>query len=120
MHIHRKIIIFKFNLKNKCKYGDKCKFRHINVHEVNEILSELEDLRRENKSLKSNLKEKCLEINNLNIMHYDVTDSTVHALKKPLISSLLKNDIRFKHINNDKYASIVTRNRKKPTGPKKS
>ena len=50
--MHRIIIISKFNLKNKCKYGYKCKFRHINVHKVNEIISELEDLRRENKSLK--------------------------------------------------------------------
>jgi len=53
---------------------------------AHDILNELEDLRRENKS---NLNKKCLELNNLNKMHFDVTESTVHALEKPLCSSLL-------------------------------
>jgi hypothetical protein len=66
-------------LKNKCKYGNKCKFRHLNAHE---ILNEIEDLRREN------LKEKCLELSNLNKMHYDVTESTVHALEKSLYKGI--------------------------------
>jgi hypothetical protein len=46
MYIHRnkKIIICKFNLKNKCKFGEKCKFRHLNIDELNDILNRFEDL----------------------------------------------------------------------------
>jgi len=37
MHENKKIIICKFNLKNKCQFGEKCKFRHISINELNDI-----------------------------------------------------------------------------------
>ena len=41
MHKNKKIIICKFNLKYKCKLGEKCKFKHLNINELNEILNHL-------------------------------------------------------------------------------
>ena len=58
MHKNKKITICKFNLKNKCKFGEKCKFRHLNIDELNDILNKFEDLKEENQSLKKNLTEK--------------------------------------------------------------
>ena len=65
MHKNKKIIICKFNLKNKCLFGEKCKFRHISISELNDILNKMEDLKQENESLKLDLKEKSREIRNL-------------------------------------------------------
>ena len=86
----KKIIICKFNLKNKCKFGDKCKFLHLNVNELNNIICELEVLKLENQSLRSNLKVKCQEIENLNKKYCDVTNDSVHALLKPAYNAFFK------------------------------
>ena len=72
-----KIRIFKFNLKNKCMFGNKCKFHYLKVNEINEILNELEDLKRENKLLKSNLQGKAVKSSNLSNENCDVTEDCV-------------------------------------------
>jgi len=90
MHQNKKIIICKFNLKNKCKFGEKCKFRHLKVNELNEILHEYEDLKWEVMSLKSQLKEKCLQLNDLTKKNCDVTNNHIYALEKPQYSSFFK------------------------------
>ncbi len=53
-----KITMCKFNLKNKCKLGEKCKFKHLNINELNDILNKFEGLKQEYESLKRNFKEK--------------------------------------------------------------
>ncbi len=80
----------KINLKNKCKFGEKCKFRHLKVNELNEILHEYEDLKWEVMSLKSQLKEKCLQLNDLTKKNCDVTNNHIYALEKPQYSSFFK------------------------------
>ena len=57
MYKNKKIIICKFNLKNKCLFGEKCKFRHLNIKELNDVLKKVENFKRDNESLKSELKE---------------------------------------------------------------
>ena len=54
----------------------------------------MEDLKQENESLKLDLKEKSREIRNLEKKNCDVTNDNVHALEKPLYSSLFKNNKR--------------------------
>jgi hypothetical protein len=90
MHNKKKIIICKFNLKNKCLYGEKCKFRHLNINELNDVLKKVEDLKQENELLKSELKGKCIEIRNLEKKNCDVTNDSVHLLAKPLYNSFFK------------------------------
>jgi hypothetical protein len=51
--------ICKFYLKNKCKY------RHIGVNELNQLLVQLKDLKLENKSLRSELQINNQRISNL-------------------------------------------------------
>jgi hypothetical protein len=60
-------------------------------------------------------------------MYFDVTESTVHALEKPLCSSLLniysKNNPDSKMHKDDKYASVVNKQKefeKKHMGTKES
>ena len=89
MH-QEKIIICKFNLKNKCL------FRHLKVNELNVILNELENLKCENILLKSQLKAKCLKMNNSSNKICDVTNDYVHALEKPLYSSFFKQNMKYK------------------------
>ena len=86
MYIHRnkKIIICKFNLKNKCKFGEKCKFRHLNIDELNDILNRFEDLKQENEQHKKNFTEKCENLSNFDKSFCDVTSINVNALSKPL------------------------------------
>jgi hypothetical protein len=90
MHKNKKIIICKFNLKNKCLFGEKCKFQHLSMNELSDFLSKLEDLKQENDILKSELKEKRLEIRNLEKKYSDVTNDSVHVLAKPLYNSFFK------------------------------
>jgi hypothetical protein len=52
MHTNKKIIICKFHLKNKCQSGEKCKFRHVSVNELNDIFTKFKDLKQENTILK--------------------------------------------------------------------
>ena len=73
----KKIIICKFNLKNKCQFGEKCKFKHLSLNAMNEILNKFEDIKQENVSLKRNLKEKLKMISNLDKDSCDVTNNNV-------------------------------------------
>jgi hypothetical protein len=50
----------------------------------------MEDLKQENESLKSDLRNKCLEIRFLENKFCDVTNYSVHVLTKPLYSSFFK------------------------------
>jgi hypothetical protein len=90
MHKNKKIIICKFNLKNKCQFGKECKFLHLSINELNCVLNKMEDLKQENESLKSDLRNKCLEIRFLENKFCDVTNDSVHVLKKPLYNSFFK------------------------------
>ena len=83
--MNKKIIICKFNLKNKCKFGEKCKFRHLNIDELNDILNKFEELKQEIESLQKNLTEKCEKLSNFDKSFCDVTSINVNALSKPLI-----------------------------------
>ncbi len=74
------------NLKNKCQYGEKCKFRDISINELNDILNKMEDLKQENESLNLDLKEKSWEIRNLKKKNCDVTNDNAYALEKPWLS----------------------------------
>jgi hypothetical protein len=78
MHANKKIIICKFNLKNKCKLG------HQNVNELNDILTKFEGLKQEYESLKRNLRENFEKLSNLDKNVGDVTNNGVNALSKPL------------------------------------
>ena len=86
----KKIIICKFNLKNKCQFGEKCKFKHLSINALNEILNKFEDIKQENVSLKRNLKEKLKMISNLDKDSCDVTNNNVKELDKPLYNSFFK------------------------------
>ena len=90
MYKNKKIIICKFNLKKKCQFGDKCKYRHISVNELNNILASFIGLKEENESLKSVLKDKCRDLSNMYKKSYHVTDYNA-ALTKPLYNSFFEN-----------------------------
>jgi hypothetical protein len=86
----KNIIICKFNLNNKCKFEEKCRFQHISVNELNDIINKYQDLKQENASLKLMLKEKSLKLSNLEKKSCDVTTDNVHALVKPSYNSFFK------------------------------
>ncbi len=89
MHKNKKIIICKFNLTNKCKFGEKCKFKHLNINELNDILNKFEGLKQE--SLKRNCKYSNAEkLSNLDKKLCDVTDNNINTFSKPLYSSYTK------------------------------
>jgi isochorismate synthase EntC len=96
MHKNKKIIICKFNLKNKCKLGEKCKFKHLNINELNEILNKFEGLKQEYESLKKNFKENGEKLSNLDKKLCEVTDNNINTFSKPLYSSFFKEN---KHLN---------------------
>jgi hypothetical protein len=100
-HAKKKIIICKFNLKNKCQFGEKCKFKHLSINALNKILNEFEDTKQENVSLKRNLKEKLKMISNLDKDSCDVTNNNVKELDKPLYNSF------FKEISKDHIKSKI-------------
>jgi cell division septum initiation protein DivIVA len=50
------------------------------MNELNDVLKKVEDLKQENEILKFELKEKCIEIRNLEKKNCDVT----HILAQPL------------------------------------
>ena len=90
MHTSKKVIICKFNLKKKCQFGEKCKYRHISVNEINEILASFVGLKQENESLKSVLKDKCRELSNIYKKRCHVTDYNVNVPTKPLYNSFFE------------------------------
>ncbi len=94
MHKNKKIIICKFNLKNKCKFGEKCKHRHLSLNELNDIIYQYEELKQENKVLKLNFNEKCQELSNLRKKCCDVTYSNDYTPVKPLYNSFFKSNER--------------------------
>jgi len=85
--INEKIIISKFNLKNKCQFGEKCKFQHLSIDALNEILNKFEDIKQENVSHKRNLKEKLKMISNLDKDSCDVINIYVKDSDKYLYCS---------------------------------
>ncbi len=79
------------------------KFRHLSMNELSDFLSKLEDLKQENDTLKSELKEKRLELRNLEKKYSDVTSDSVHVLAKPLYNSFFKK----KHQNGSTKTEIM-------------
>ena len=49
----KKILICKYHLKDKCKFGGKCNFLHIQMKEIEKNLREVIKLRSENLLLKT-------------------------------------------------------------------
>ncbi len=90
MHQKKKVIFCKFDLKNKCLFGEKCKFCHLSINELNDVLKKVEDLKQENELLKSELKEKCQRNKKSRKKNCDVTNDGVHVLAKPLYNSFFK------------------------------
>jgi hypothetical protein len=107
MHKNKKIIICKFNLKNKCKFGEECKFKHLNLNEMNKILIEFEDLKQKYESLKRNLKEKCQNLSNLEKKDCDVTNESPHTLSKPLYNSFFKENMATDDLRNKSKSKLV-------------
>jgi len=77
-------IICKFNIKNKCHFG---KFKHLNLNELSNMLAIFEDLKHENKSLKTKLQEKMNPKSYTSKTQCDVTNDKSEKLKMPLYSS---------------------------------
>ena len=80
-----KIIICKYHLKDKCKFGSKCNFLHIQKHEIEHTLEEVIKLRSENTSLKSEFYKMVQEKRKLN--HHETRNRysevyRVYALEK--------------------------------------
>ncbi len=101
----KKIIICKYHLKNKCKFGSKCNFVHIQKKEIEHNLEEVIKLRSENASLKTefyklvqeNRKSKFNESTNASVKAY-----RVHALQK---------DIEKNHEEKITYSSLLKEKR---------
>lgn len=91
MYMHRENNkICKFNLFKKCKFGNKCKFRHINAEDIDKILDDLRYLKAENDSLKKEVQEKNKTIINLKNNNCDVTPNKMHVSEKRSYSSFFK------------------------------
>ena len=91
------IIICKYYLKDKCKFGSKCNFLHIQKHEIEHTLEEVIKLRSENTSLKSEFYKMVQEKRKLNHHETRNVDSEVYGVyalqkaeKKSSYSSLFK------------------------------
>jgi len=94
--MHKKIII--------------CKFRHLNVNELSDILTKFEGLKQESEPLKRNFRENFEKLSNLDKNVGDVTNNGVNALSKPLYNSFFKEN---KHISyNTNKSSLTIRNKK--------
>ena len=87
MHTNKKITICKFHLKNKCQSGEKCKFRHLSVNELNDIFTKFKDLKQENTSLKRDLKDKCIKLRNVDSEESGIDDE---------FESIDKSSVKFK------------------------
>jgi len=87
----KNIKICKFNLFKKCKFGDKCKFRHINADHINQMLVDLQLLKAENDLLKKAIQQKNKTTRNLKINEIEISANEVHACDNRLYSSFFKN-----------------------------
>ena len=76
--------ICKFNLFKKCKYGENCKFRHVNIDDINRMVVELQYLKAENDSLKEEIQKKSKMITNSKSNNSDVSSNEVHACEERL------------------------------------
>lgn len=82
--------ICKFNLIKKCKFGDECKFRHVNFNDINQVFVDLWFIKAENVSLKKEIQQINKTIINFKKSKCDVTTSEVYALEKRQYSSFFK------------------------------
>jgi len=105
MHSKKNIIICKFNLKNKCKFGEKCHFKHLNIDELNDILNKFEDLKQKYDSLEKNFKEKYGKQSNLDKTVCDVIKNNINKTSKPLYNSFFT---KSKHLTDTKIKSDYT------------
>jgi len=91
MHTYsEKIKICKFNLFKKCKFGDKCKFKHIKIADISQMLNDLRCLKTENDLLRRMVQEKDKMTTNLKNNKSDASSNEVHACKNRLYSSFFK------------------------------
>ena len=88
----KKAKICKFNLFKKCKFGNECNFRHINVDDFDQILNEILCLKAENDMLKNEVKQMNKTLTVSKKIKSAVTSNEVHALEKRLYSSFFKNN----------------------------
>ena len=81
----KKIKICKYNLKEKCKFGEKCNFLHVSISEMERALEHLNFLMKENESLKTLLKKKVQEtrtFGSLESRANEFESNGVNAIKK--------------------------------------
>jgi len=84
--------ICKFNLIKKCKYGENCKFRHVNICEINQIIVELQYLKTQNDLLKKEVQKMNKTMTNSKNNQNDASPNGVHACGNRMYSSLFKED----------------------------
>jgi hypothetical protein len=111
MHTEKNIIICKFNLKIKCQFGEKCKFKHLSIKVLNEILNEFEDIKQENVLLKKNLKEIRQKLNNSdkNFCDVTITKNNVNSIDKSLYNSFFKES----KYSSDSKTKLIQKNKTK-------
>jgi len=107
--------ICKFNLFKKCKFEDKCKFRHINMDDINHMINELQRLRNENSSLKKQVQSNNKKMINSKSSNCDVTSNTVHASENKTYSSLFKTNETELVIKPDKSETNLVNQFKEPS-----
>jgi len=81
----KKILICKYHLKDKCKFGGKCNFLHIQMKEIEQNLEEVSKLRSENLSLKTEFYKIVQENRKLKLNESTNASNKahrVHALQK--------------------------------------
>lgn len=86
-----KIIICKFYIHGKCKFGSDCNYLHIQSKELSKLFEQLVEAQKTNESLKTELKEKNQVIKELELErnnNYQSKKDTVHTLNDRLFSSL--------------------------------
>jgi len=89
---NKKIIICKYFLKRKCKFGEDCRFEHIGTSKIAQIFEQLNYLIDENMSLKTELNKLRHEVQKSEKKTHSMKESGVHASKKRFFSSLFKTE----------------------------